>query len=109
MPRDLVRLACCAAVLAAALGSARAQAPPPSIPTDQAHVVHANAPLRDAPDLAAAPSGTLRAHEVVTILDRRRAPEGWLKVRQAFGDRTTRDGWARLDDLAMGLEQSPGR
>jgi hypothetical protein len=62
-------------------------------------VRHAKAPLRDAPDLAAAPHGYLVQGDAVAIVDRARSADGWLKVRYVGRSGSAIERWARADDL----------
>ena len=63
------------------------------------HVVHAKAPLRDSPDAGAAAHGYLVHGDEVTLLDRSKAGDGWLKVRYVAKSGKAIDRWVRADDL----------
>jgi hypothetical protein len=64
-----------------------------------AHVVDAKAPLRDTPDAGVAPHGYLVQGDEVSVLDRSKAAEGWLKVRYVAKSGKAIDRWVRADDL----------
>jgi hypothetical protein len=64
-----------------------------------AHVVGAKAPLRDTPDAGVAQHGYLVQGDEVSVLDRSKAAEGWLKVRYVAKSGKAIDRWVRVDDL----------
>jgi hypothetical protein len=64
-----------------------------------AHVVHAKAALRDSPDAGVAAHGYLVQGDQVTLLDRSKAADGWLKVRYVGKSGKAIDRWMRADDL----------
>jgi hypothetical protein len=64
-----------------------------------AHVVHARAPLHDGPDAGLAEHGWLVRGDQVTLLDRSRAADGWIKVRYVGKSGKAIDRWIRADDL----------
>ena len=63
------------------------------------HVVHAKAPLRDGPDAGLAQHGYLVQGDEVSVLDRSKAADGWLKVHYVGKNGKAIDRWARADDL----------
>ncbi|MFL6682133.1 MAG: SH3 domain-containing protein [Burkholderiaceae bacterium] len=64
-----------------------------------ARIVHAKAPLREAPDAGLAEHGWLVQGDEVTLLDRSRAADGWIKVRYVGKSGKAIDRWVRADDL----------
>ena len=64
-----------------------------------AHIVHAKAPLRDGPDAGLAERGYLVQGDAVTLLDRSKAADGWIKVRYVGKSGKAIERWARADDL----------
>ena len=63
------------------------------------HVVHAKAPLRDSPDSGVAQHGYLVQGDAVSVLDRTKAANGWLKVHYVGKSGKAIDRWVRADDL----------
>ncbi len=63
------------------------------------HVIHAKAPLRDSPDASVAPHVHLVQGDEVTLPDRSKAGDGWLKVRYAAKSGTAIERWIRADDM----------
>jgi len=64
-----------------------------------ARVTAAKAPLRDSADAGAAAHGYLVQGDEVTLLDRSRAADGWLKVRYVGKSGKAIERWIRADDL----------
>ncbi len=73
----------------------------PAAGADTARVVHAKAPLRDAPDLAVAPHGYLVQGDAVTLLERSHAADGWVKARYVGKNGHAIERWLRADDLGL--------
>jgi hypothetical protein len=92
-----------AAAMAALIPAAGGAAPVPAAgaSADTARVVHAKAPLRDAPDLGAAPHGYLVQGDAVTVLDRSRTADGWVKARYVGKGGSAIERWIRADDLGL--------